>query len=97
MHGFVTILAATSYEPRCEKTGLRGFRPGPTQTRLYSHSRLLEVRNFGFRKYRDCSIHVAKTKALISFAVTAKLICVFVFAYANCQFSHDAAHNDEYV
>ena len=22
------------YEPRCEKTGLRGFRPGPTQTRL---------------------------------------------------------------
>ena len=25
------------YEPRSEKTGLRGFRPGPTQTRLYSH------------------------------------------------------------
>ena len=24
------------YEPRCEKTGLRGFRLGPTQTRLYS-------------------------------------------------------------
>ena len=24
-------------EPRCEKTGLRGFRPGPTQTGLYSH------------------------------------------------------------
>ena len=23
-------------EPRCEKTGLRGFRPGPTQTGLYS-------------------------------------------------------------
>ena len=22
-----------TYEPRCEKTGLRGFRPGPTQTR----------------------------------------------------------------
>ena len=27
---------------------------------------------------------VAKTKALISFAVTAKLICTFVFAYAKC-------------
>ena len=38
------------------------------------------------------SIYVAKTKALISFAVTAKLICVFVFAYAKCWFSHDAAH-----
>ena len=24
-------------EPRCEKTSLRGFRPGPTQNRLYSH------------------------------------------------------------
>ena len=28
----------------------------------------------------------AKTKALISFAVTAKLICVFVFAYAKTGF-----------
>ena len=33
----------------------------------------------------------AKTKALISFAVTAKLICVFAFAYAKNRFSHDAA------
>ena len=40
----------------------------------------------------DCTIRVAKTKALISFAVTAKLICVFVFAYAKRRFSHDAAH-----
>ena len=40
---------------------------------------------------RDCTIYVAKTKALISFAVTAKLICVFVFAYAERWFSHDAA------
>ena len=26
-----------SYEPRCKKTGLRGFRPGPTQTRFFSY------------------------------------------------------------
>ena len=26
-------------EPRCEKTGLLGFRPDPTQTGLYSHRR----------------------------------------------------------
>ena len=39
-------------------------------------------------------MRVAKTKALISFAVTAKLICVFVFAYAKIRFSHDAARND---
>ena len=30
-------------EPRCEKTGLRGFRPGPTQTVLYSYRRWLEA------------------------------------------------------
>ena len=37
-------------------------------------------------------MYVVKTKVLISFAVTAKLICVFVFAYAKCWFSHDVAH-----
>ena len=29
---------------------------------------------------------------MISFAVTAKLICDFVFACAKIRFSHDAAH-----
>ena len=33
-----------------------------------------------------------KTKALISFAVTAKLICAFVFAYADFWFFHGVAH-----
>ena len=55
-------------------------------------------------KKKKCSIRVAKTKALISFAATTKLICVFVFAYADCAmffayvfayadcwFSHQAA------
>ena len=31
------------YEPRCEKTGLQGFRPGPTQTGLCSHRRWLDA------------------------------------------------------
>ena len=31
----------------------------------------------------DCTIRVAKTKALI---------CAFVFSYAKSRFSHDAAH-----
>ena len=34
---------------------------------------------------------MAKTKALISFAVTAKLICGFVFAYAKSRFSNNEA------
>ena len=53
---------------------------------------MLEISDLGrFRKKRDCTFRVAKTKALISFAVTAKLICVFVFVYAKSWFSHDAA------
>ena len=40
----------------------------------------------------NCTIPVAKIKALISFTITVKLICVFVFTYAKCWFSHDAAH-----
>ena len=30
-------------EPRSEKTGLRGFRPGPTQIGLYSYRKRLEA------------------------------------------------------
>ena len=32
-----------TYEPRREKTGLRDFRPGPTQTDLYSLRKELEA------------------------------------------------------
>ena len=34
----------------------------------------------------------AKTKPLISCAVTAQLICGFVFAYTNCCVCHALAH-----
>ena len=73
-------------EPVHEITDNLGFRPGQTQTGLYSHRRWIEAGNFGLRKRRNCTIRVAKTKALISFAVTAKLICVFVFVYSDCWF-----------
>ena len=42
-HANNNIRRYTLYEPRCEKTGLRGLRPGPTQTWLYSHRRWLEA------------------------------------------------------
>ena len=43
----------------------------------------LRLEIFRFRQKRNCTIRVAKTKALISFIVT--------FAYADCGFSHAAA------
>ena len=40
---------------------------------------------------RHSTVRLVKTKALISCAVTAQLICGFVFAYAKIQFSHNEA------
>ena len=34
----------------------------------------------------------SENKTLITLAVTAQLICVFVVAFAKIQFSHDEAH-----
>ena len=42
-------------------------------------------------------MRIAKTKALISCAVTAQLICVFVFVYAKMRFSHNEARISFYV
>ena len=39
----VDVTLRSTFEPRREKTGLRGFRPGPTQTDLYKHRKELEA------------------------------------------------------
>ena len=43
-------------------------------------------------KVEEMYCPIVKKKVLISFAVTEKLICSFVFAYIKCWFSHEAAH-----
>ena len=48
--GFLQLMILPLFEPRSEKTGLRSFRPGPTQTGLCSHRRWLEACNFVFKK-----------------------------------------------
>ena len=55
-----------AYETRREKFEplyLRTVPPEKTASGL----------NIGYRQWRDCTVYVAKTKALISFAVTASL------------------------
>ena len=61
------------HEPLHEKTNTLVFRPGPTQTGLYKHRRWQLAGNLSFRKNMNCAKRVAKTKALIRFAVTFKL------------------------
>ena len=80
------------FEPSHEKTYDMGFRPGQSQTDLYSPGSRLKASNFGSKKKRACTICVAKTKMLISCAVTAQLICVFVFD-SFCAFEQSTAIN----
>ena len=51
-----------------------------------------QARSFLRFKKMDCSIRVAKTKALISCSLTAQLICAFRFAYVDCWFSDAVDH-----
>ena len=50
----------------------------------YTVQKTARTVKFRIKVVEGLTIRVAKTKALISFAVTAKLICAFVFAYENC-------------
>ena len=69
-----------------QKTKNLDFQPGLTQTSLYSHRSGLAAWNLEFKKNRDCTVYVAKTKTPIRCAVTTQLICAFVCAYANRWF-----------
>ena len=40
---YFDIYEELKFEPRFEKTSLRGFRPGPTEKGLYNHTRTLEA------------------------------------------------------
>ena len=81
------------FEPRLKETGVQMF---PTR---FDTNRAVQswkkIRSLKFRikeEVQVCTIAVAKTKAQISCAVTAQLICAFVFAYACCWFSYAAVH-----
>ena len=52
-------------QPRRDKTGFRGFRPGPThKVKTVIHRRRLEARNVRFIKKMHCTIYGAKTTDL---------------------------------
>ena len=78
-------------EPRHEKTCIRGLRPGKTQTGLLSYRDQLESWNFGFSKYRYCTIQVANNKGADQTALMRRLICAFVVRIWQNRVSHDVA------
>ena len=66
----------TQYEPHHEKTCLWEFGPCPTKVGCAATGDYYRP-----EISRDCAMYVAKTKALISSAVSEQLICSFVFTY----------------
>ena len=56
------------------------------QKPAYTATEGWKLKIFEFNKKRDGNIHEANTKALISFAVIAQLICVFIFAHVKNTF-----------
>ena len=81
----------TVNEPGHEKTYLRGFRPGKTQTGFLSYRDHLESWNFGFSKYRYYTIKSANNKGAEQTARMRRLICAFVVRIWQNGFSHDGA------
>ena len=83
LSGLLSLLTTTfndpKYnEPRHEKTGLPGVRPGKTQTGLLSYRDKLESWNFGFSKDRYSTIWEANNKGADQTAWMRRLICAFV-------------------
>ena len=99
---FVVILwSETAYynslqtEPQCENT-VFGFLTRSDTNRFLSSKKGLRNLKFWIKKKKDCTIPIAKTKVLISCAVTAQLICAFVFALAKIWLSHGGAQLSGY-
>ena len=82
----VYIICAASYENLSS-----GFPTRSYTKRAVQPQKIAKGVTF-LRKKRDCTIYKAKTKALTSYAVTAQLICAFVFAYAKTGFLIYSAH-----
>ena len=70
-----------------------GFRPDLHKTASSTtEDGLVEAWHFGFRTKMDCTTNVAKSKSVISCAVTALLICAFVFLiFSKVRFSYHRA------
>ena len=75
-----------------EKTGLQGFRPGPTQTGLYNLRKRLEACNFGFKK--KISGENKGADPLCSYCTADLRLC---FRMVKTRLSHDVAYANKQV
>ena len=71
-----------------------GFRTRPDTNRPLQPQRMDRSLKFHIEEEEKLHYGVEKTKTLISCAIIAQLICIFVFAYAKIRFCHDVVHID---
>ena len=93
------FFSTKSFEPRREKTNILvsdpvRHKPGCTATEGGKRLKILNLDSRG--SYYLCSENKGADQLRGNFAVTAKLIGIFVFAYAKCWFSHDMANSNLY-
>ena len=81
-----------SFESSHEKSKKFGSRPGLNTLPAYTVIKADQKLEIRIEEEKGFAISVSKTKALISFAVTMKVVCAFVFAYLDLWFSGVAAH-----
>ena len=72
--------------PHCEKTGCVVFFTRSDTCRLVQSRQMVAALKFWISEVEGLYFLYSKTKALISFTVTAKRIYIFVFSYARNQF-----------
>ena len=83
--GILTFISRINFSISSKKFITSGH--GLTQTCLYIQSQKKAKRfKFSFQQEEGYTIYEAKTKMLISCAVTAMLICLFVFTYEKSGF-----------
>ena len=78
-----------------EKTNNFGLRPGKNTNQPIESQKI--ARSFKFRMKEEERLYYpcSENKGVICFAVTVKLICVFVFAYEDCWFPCAEAQMEE--
>ena len=91
-----TMQLKSIFEPRCEKNRSSEFLTRSDTNRAVLPQKIARGLKFRIKVveglFYTCSENKGADQLCGAVTVTAKLICVFVFAFAKIRFSHDEAH-----
>ena len=82
----------SEYEPRCEKTGLRGFRSWPTKNQAVQPQKMARGLKFPIEVEEGYYYPFSENKGADQLRSNCTADLRLCFAYAESRFSHDEAH-----